>query len=114
MAIHFNYTSQFEEARSRIEQHLYDSVLAFEKDLDLAIRSVEQFSKAIDRLAETLEQMYQTHNPKDFIGEKSFPIRDGRYRVFSKSGCWPATILILQCLMLTTTSNLTWIVFPHI
>lgn len=84
MAIHFNYTSQFDENRLRIEQHLYDSVLDIEKDIGLAIRSVDQFAKAIDRLLDTIEQMYQTPNPKDSIGEKSFPIREGRYRVFFK------------------------------
>ena len=84
MAIHFNYTSQFDENRLRIEQHLYDSVLDIEKDIGLAIRSVNQFAKAIDRLLDTIEQMYQTPNPKDSIGEKSFPIREGRYRVFFK------------------------------
>jgi len=84
MAIHFNFTSPFEESRSRIEQHLFDSVLEIEKDIDLAIRSVDQFAKTIDRLTDTLEQMYQTPNPKDAIGEKSFPIREGRYRVFFK------------------------------
>lgn len=84
MAIHFNYTSQFDENRLRIEQHLYNSVLDIEKDIGLAIRSVDQFAKAIDRLLDTIEQMYQTQNPKDSIGEKSFPIREGRYRVFFK------------------------------
>ncbi|MBI2605052.1 MAG: hypothetical protein HYW49_03120 [Deltaproteobacteria bacterium] len=84
MAIHFKYTSHFDESRFRIEQHLYDSVLDIEKDIGLAIRSVDQFAKAIDRLLDTLEQMYQTPNPKDSIGEKSFPIREGRYRIFFK------------------------------
>ncbi len=84
MAIHFSFTSPFEESRSRIEQHLFDSVLEIEKDIDSAIRSVDQFAKALDRLTDTLEQMYQTPNLKDVIGEKSFPIRDGRYRVFFK------------------------------
>ena len=59
-------------------------MLDIEKDIGLAIRSVDQFAKAIDRLLDTIEQMYQTQNPKDSIGEKSFPIREGRYRVFFK------------------------------
>ncbi|MBC7466422.1 MAG: hypothetical protein H7256_10555 [Bdellovibrio sp.] len=33
---------------------------------------------------DTLEQMYQTPGPKDTSGEKSFPIREGRYRVYYK------------------------------
>lgn len=75
MAIHFSFTSPFEESRSRLEQHLFDSVLEIEKDIDSAIRSVGQFAKALDRLTDTLEQMYQNPNPRDVIGEKSFPIR---------------------------------------
>lgn len=84
MAAHFHKSSAFEIIRSQIEQHLFDSVLDIEKEMDLALRSVEQFSLAIDRLMDTLEQMYQTPGPKDSIGEKSFPIREGRYRVFFK------------------------------
>lgn len=84
MAVHFNQSSQFVEIRSQIEQHLYDSVLEIEKNIDLALRSVSQFADAIDRLMDTLEQMYQTPEPRDSIGEKSFPIREGRYRVFFK------------------------------
>jgi len=38
----------------------------------------------LKRLLETLEQMYQTPRPNDLEGEKSFPIREGRYRVFFK------------------------------
>lgn len=84
MAIHFNQTSQFEKIRAQIEQHLYDSVLEIEHNIELALRSVDQFAKAIDRLLDTLEQMYQTPGPKDTNGLKSFPIREGRYRVFFK------------------------------
>jgi len=84
MAVHFYQSSQFEEIRSQIELHLYDSVLELEKDPKLAIRSVLQFNQAIDRLMETLEQMYQSLNQKDTLGEKSFPVREGRYRVFFK------------------------------
>jgi|GEM_PF-3133487 hypothetical protein len=77
MAVHFYQSSQFEEIRSQIELHLYDSVLELEKDPKLAIRSVLQFNQAIDRLMETLEQMYQSLNQKDTLGEKSFPVREG-------------------------------------
>ncbi len=84
MAIHFNKSSAFDEIRCQIEQHLFDSVLAIEKDMDLALRSVEQFAYSIERLMETLESMYQNPRQQDTIGEKSFPIREGRYRVFFK------------------------------
>lgn len=53
-----------------------------EQNVDLALRSVEQFSKSLDRLFDTLEQMYQTPDQKDIVGEKSFPVREGRYRVY--------------------------------
>jgi hypothetical protein len=84
MAVHFHQSSQFEEIRFQIEQHLYDSILDIEKSMDLALQSVDQFAKSIDRLLDTLEQMYQTPEPKDSLGEKSFPIREGRYRVYYK------------------------------
>ena len=84
MAVHFQQTSQFEEIRIQIETHLHDSVLKLHQDAGAALRSVEQFSKAIDRLMDTLEQMYQTPGPNDTLGEKSFPIHSGRYRVFFK------------------------------
>lgn len=64
MAVHFHNSSQFQEIRLKIEQHLFDSVLEIEKDIDPALRSVHQFSAAIERLMDTLEQMYQTPAPK--------------------------------------------------
>lgn len=90
MAVHFHKSSDFEKIRSQIEQHLFDSVLEIEKDMGLALRSVEQFAHAIDRLMETLEQMYQTPGPKDTFDERSFPIREGRYRVFFKVSVRPS------------------------
>ena len=89
MAIDFHKTSAFEEIRSQIEQHLFDSVLELEKNVDSALHSIDQFSASIDRLMDTLEQMYQTPNSKDHLGEKSFPIREGRYRVFHKISTRP-------------------------
>lgn len=89
MAVHFHKSSPFEEVRTRIEQHLFDSVLELEKNMELALRSVEQFAAAIERLMDTLEQMYQTPSPEDTVGEKSFPIREGRYRVFFKISVRP-------------------------
>ena len=87
--MHFHQSSQFEEVRSRIEQHLYDSVFDLEKDIEPALRSVDQFAKALDRLLDTLEAMYKNPAPEDTYGIKSFPIRDGRYRVFYKISIRP-------------------------
>ena len=84
MAVHFRQASPFSEARTRIEQHLFDSVLEVEQNPDLAIRSVDQFAEAIDRLLNTLDQMYQSPGPKDSEGEKSFPIRDGQLRALKR------------------------------
>lgn len=89
MAVHFHKSSPFEEMRGRIEQHLFDSVLEIEKDMNLALRSVDQFSAAIDYLMDTLEQMYQAPGPNDTYGEKSFPIHEGRYRVYYKISVRP-------------------------
>lgn len=89
MAVNFRKSSAFEEIRSQIEQHLFYSVLEVEKEMDHALRSVERFSIAIDRLMETLEQMYQIPRPEDMEGEKSFPIRDGQFRVFFKISARP-------------------------
>lgn len=84
MAVHFHQSSPFEAARVEIEQHLFDSVLEIQQDEQAAIKSVDQFAQAIEHLFDVLEQMYQTPRPNDAIGEKSFPIREGRYRVFFK------------------------------
>jgi hypothetical protein len=89
MAVYFYTSSTFDEARLRFEQHLFDSVLEIEKSVERAIESVSRFSNAIDRLADTLEHMYQTPGPKDADGEKSFPIRDGQFRVFFKVAVRP-------------------------
>ena len=84
MSVQFRQSTAFVEIRERIEQHLYDSVLEIEQDQDRALESVQNFAEAIDRLVDTLEQMYQTPRIEDAAGEKSFPIREGRYRVFYK------------------------------
>lgn len=89
MAIRFHQSPQFEEVRSRIEQHLYDSVFDLEKDIGPVLRSVDEFAKALDRLLDTLEAMYKNPAPEDTHGIKSFPIRDGRYRVFYKISIRP-------------------------
>ena len=44
MAVHFYKSSTFEEIRCQIEQHLFDYVLTIEKDMDLELRSVDQFA----------------------------------------------------------------------
>jgi len=84
MAVYFHKSSGFEICRTHIEKHLFDSVLKIEESQRLALRSVEQFSLAIERLMDTLEQMYRTPGLSDTEGEKSFPIRGGRYRVYYK------------------------------
>ncbi len=84
MAVIFQFTESFEMARTKIENHLYDSVLSIQKDDAFAIKSVEAFSQAIVRLCDVLEQMYQLPKSSDLTGEKSFPIHSGRYRVFYK------------------------------
>jgi hypothetical protein len=84
MAIHFHRTTPFEENRVRIEDFIYRSILEIQKDIEAAIRGVDNFAKAIDKFIDTLEQMYQTPGPKDMLSEKSSPIGDGRYRVFYK------------------------------
>ncbi len=84
MAVHFHQTAPFEEVRAKIEDHLYKSVLELHGDVDMAIQSVDRFSKAIDRCLDVLEQMYQSPRPGDDLAEKSFPIDNGRYRVFFK------------------------------
>ena len=53
MAVHFSQTSSFGKIRLDIEQHLYDSVLDLEQNVDLALQSVDQFAKALDRLFDT-------------------------------------------------------------
>ncbi|MBS1983115.1 MAG: hypothetical protein JST16_02990 [Bdellovibrionales bacterium] len=84
MAVHFFSSSPFEEARGRIEQHLFDSIMEIENDSSLALASVNRLAQAIDRIADTLEQMYQTPKAHDTVGEKSALTSDGRYRVFYK------------------------------
>ncbi len=84
MAVHFQQTSEFLKSCLTIENHLFDSIMQIENNIDIALDSVDKFAKAVDRLVDTLEQMYQTINLSDTIGEKSFPIREGRYRVFYK------------------------------
>jgi len=89
VAIFFKKSPSFEVVRSKIEQHLFDSVFQIENNLELALRSVEQFDAALERLLDTLEAMYKSPAPEDTHGMKSFPIRDGRYRVFYKISVIP-------------------------
>jgi hypothetical protein len=84
MPVEFRYTSTFEFIRSQIENHLYQSILNFEKDYNLALNAVTKFNVSIEELCITLEGMYQNFNPNDGVGIKSFPIMTGRYRVFYK------------------------------
>lgn len=82
MPIIFKKTSEFERVRSNIEQYIFNSVLQIEVDQVKALQSVEQFNLAIENFLDILESMYQTPNPEDKQGEKSFPIKDGRYRIY--------------------------------
>ena len=84
MAIHFHRSTPFEENRIRIEDFIFRSILEIQKDVETAIHGVDTFAKAIDKLVDTLEQMYQTPGSKDVLSENSSPIGDGRYRVFYK------------------------------
>lgn len=84
MKIEFQQTSAFIQERERIELYLYNSVLEIEKEENKALESVQNFADAFDRLMDTLEQMYSEPDKGDSEGVKSFPIREGRYRVFYK------------------------------
>lgn len=84
MPVDFKTTSTFEFIRSQIENHLYQSVLNFEKDHSLALNSVNNFNSSFEDLCQTLEGMYQSFTQQDGLGIKSFPIMNGRYRVFCK------------------------------
>lgn len=84
MAVHFHRASPFEENRLRIEDFIFRSILELQSDVEAAIRGVENFADAINRFVDTLEQMYQTPNPKDVSSERSSPVGDGRYRIFYK------------------------------
>lgn len=48
MPIIFKKLSAFEQVRTRIEEHLFNSVLEIEGDTERALNSVEQFTSAID------------------------------------------------------------------
>ena len=84
MTVHFFSSSPFDEARSRIEQHLFDSIMEIENNSELALASVNRFAQAIEKITDTLEQMYQTPKSHDTAGEKSLVTGDGRYRLFYK------------------------------
>lgn len=84
MAIEFQQAGSFLQEREHIEQHLYNSVFEIEKDEFKALKSIQNFAEAFERLMSTLEQMYQNPERKDSKGIKSFPIHEGRYRIFYK------------------------------
>ncbi len=81
MAVVFRESSNFKKIRTEIEDYLYNSVYSIEVDHERALRSVELFIEATERCFSTLETMYQTPSEKD-LGEKSFPLKNGRYRIF--------------------------------
>jgi hypothetical protein len=82
MAIIFKQTSGFELARSKIEQYIYNSVLSIEADEMKALAGVSHFNHSFYNLLNILEAMYISQTCNDENGEKSFPIKSGRYRVF--------------------------------
>lgn len=82
MSIIFKKTSEFERIRAKIEDHLYYSVLAIQKEPSAALKSVEHFTIAFDRFLSTIQAMYQNPSTNEKLGEKSFPIHQGRFRIF--------------------------------
>lgn len=82
MSVIFKKSSAFEKICSNIEDHLFHSTLEIEGSVERAISSVEQFTSSINSFLVTIEAMYQSPVEKDLYGEKSFPIRNGRYRIF--------------------------------
>jgi hypothetical protein len=59
VSIIFKKTSEFERIRAKIEDHLYYSVLAIQKEPSAALKSVEHFTIAFDRFLSTIQAMYQ-------------------------------------------------------
>jgi hypothetical protein len=82
MPIQFKQSFEFEIKRCRIEQHLFDTITEIEKSEELALRAIMLFSESISELMNTLEGMYINPKQQDLKGERSFPIRNGRYRVY--------------------------------
>jgi len=82
--------------RSNIEQHLFNSVFQLENNLELALRSVEQFDSTLERLLDTLETMYKNPAPEDTHGVKSFSIHNGRYHVFFKISVLPSNDFVIS------------------
>ncbi len=82
MSVIFKKTSEFERIRTKIEDHLYYSVLAIQGDQSAALKSVEQFTIAFDRFLSTIKAMYQNPSTNEKLGEKSFPIHKGRFRIY--------------------------------
>lgn len=84
MAVHFVTASPFDSNRLRIEDFIFRSILEIQNDVDAAIRSVDSFSKSIEKFIAMTEQMYQTPRVMDISGERSSSVGDGRYRIFYK------------------------------
>lgn len=78
MKIVFQYSDSFEIIRSKIEDHLFQSVFSLQLDEVLALQSIETFNVSLYRLCDILENMYKTPILSDLKGEKSFPIHNGR------------------------------------
>ena len=84
MAVHFVTASPFDSNRLRIEDFIFRSILEIQNDVDAAIRSVDSFSKSIEKFIATTEQMYQTPRVMDISGERSSSVGDDRYRILYK------------------------------
>jgi hypothetical protein len=84
MAINFQQSSLFDEIRIRIERHLFDSVFELE-----------------------------TPDPKNTLGEKSFPIREGRYRVFYKVSIGPSSDFTITFLDIDDNKQSNFDRFPN-
>ena len=89
MAVHFLTASPFEKNRLRIEDFIFRSIVEIQNDIDAAIRSVDNFAKAIDKFIDTTEQMYQNPRTLDSSGERSSPVGDDRYRIYYKISIRP-------------------------
>ena len=98
MAVKFRFSDPFSEVRSKIEDHLFNSIMDLENDQEKAIKSIDNFSQGLYDLCDLLEQMYTTQKPNDIIGEKSFPIINGKYRVYYKMTIDSATDLTINFL----------------
>ena len=84
MAVHFDQTSGFISTRTQIEDYRYCTTLEESLDEQKALESVEKFANDLESVFSTLDTMHQTPRENDSDGIKSFPVSEGRYRLFYK------------------------------